>query len=786
MSRYLLALLATVCLGFPCRADEPARDLAAIVATAPAEYRGELSAQLERAGGNRTELVRAMSACKPEQRESMAFLLANMPERDLTSLKADFLLKNVDLAYEARQRSAWAATVPVEVFLNDVLPYANVNERRDDWRPDFVARFAPLVKDCKTSTEAAQILNGEVFKALKVQYHASKRRKADQSPYESTEVGYASCTGLSIILADACRAVGVPARVVGTPQWSDNSGNHTWVEFWDGQWWFIGAAEPGPVNSTWFGPKAAKADPSKPDYRIYAASFKKTPEPFVMTWAPSRTDVSAVDVSRYYIKRGKLAVRVVGEDGKPAQATIRIVQKPWTIGQIAGATVSFEVAADAEYVVRAAAGELTAEQTVRISAESDAAIALKLTKAPANVPPSATSTAPAIESKTLDALKGWLSTRRADRAPLKGQPFAQAALTKGEAAEAKRLLWEDHAAVIRATRESEWKDDKVVAAGKTMRFLRKNFGTRPDAGWNLYISMHGGGGAPAKVNDQQWQNQIKLYQPADSLYICPRAPTDNWNLWHEAHIDALFDQLIREAIVLEGVNPDRVYIMGYSAGGDGVYQLAPRMADRLAAAAMMAGHPNDASPLGLRNIGFTIHVGAKDDGYHRNEVAAKWGILLDDLHKADPAGYAHEVQLHEGRSHWMNLEDKVALGWMAGFTRNPLPDRVVWKQAGVTHDRFYWLAVPAEQAKAGQEIIAQRTGQTIEIIKADGVGELAVLMNDDMLDLDRPVSVTMNGKELAAGPVPRTIEVIAETMAERGDLRSVFSGRRIVRTGAAP
>ncbi|MEM7298333.1 MAG: hypothetical protein AAF391_08720 [Bacteroidota bacterium] len=52
--------------------------------------------------------------------------------------------------------------------------------------------------------------------------------------------------------------------------------------------------------------------------------------------------------------------------------------------------------------------------------------------------------------------------------------------------------------------------------------------------------------------------------------------------------------------------------MGYSAGGDGVYQLAPRMADSLAAAAMMAGHPNDASPLGLRNIGFTLHMGGKD------------------------------------------------------------------------------------------------------------------------------------------------------------------------------
>ena len=42
-------------------------------------------------------------------------------------------------------------------------------------------------------------------------------------------------------------------------------------------------------------------------------------------------------------------------------------------------------------------------------------------------------------------------------------------------------------------------------------------------------------------------------------------------------------------IAFYGVDSDRVYLMGYSAGGDGVYQVAPRMADRFAAAAMMAG-----------------------------------------------------------------------------------------------------------------------------------------------------------------------------------------------------
>jgi hypothetical protein len=238
--------------------------------------------------------------------------------------------------------------------------------------------------------------------------------------------------------------------------------------------------------------------------------------------------------------------------------------------------------------------------------------------------------------------------------------------------------------------------DRILKDGKLeMPFFIKEFGKKPATGRSLWISMHGGGGAPKQVNDSQYENQKRLYTLDEGLYLAPRAPTNTWNLWHESHIDRLFGRLIEDLIAIEGVDPDRVYILGYSAGGDGVYQLAPRMADYLAAAAMMAGHPNDASPLGLRNLPFALQVGGKDAAYNRNKVAAEWGEKLDKLRKDDPDGYEHFVKIHEDKAHWMNLEDKVALPWMAKHTRNPVPKRVVWKQASTTHDRFYWLAVPA-------------------------------------------------------------------------------------------
>ena len=69
-------------------------------------------------------------------------------------------------------------------------------------------------------------------------------------------------------------------------------------------------------------------------------------------------------------------------------------------------------------------------------------------------------------------------------------------------------------------------------------------------------------------------------QLTEGIYVAPRGPTDTWNLWHQRHVDELLQRLISNMVVFHQVDPNRVFLLGYSAGGDGVYQLAPRMADR--------------------------------------------------------------------------------------------------------------------------------------------------------------------------------------------------------------
>ena len=113
------------------------------------------------------------------------------------------------------------------------------------------------------------------------------------------------------MLSDACRSVGVPARLAGTPLWANNSGNHTWVEIWYDGWHFTGAAEPDPkgLDRAWFQDIAAEARKESARHAIYAASFRRTKLTFPLVWAPERKDVFAANVTdRYAAKKPKTDV----------------------------------------------------------------------------------------------------------------------------------------------------------------------------------------------------------------------------------------------------------------------------------------------------------------------------------------------------------------------------------------------------------------------------------------------------------------------------------------------
>jgi len=258
---------------------------------------------LEKAGDYATTLESAIEMAPTDHKNAVAFLLAYMPEQDLGKLSADFILENVALAYLARETFPWCHELPEDIFFNEVLPYASLNEERDNWRPNFFTRFEPYVRDCKTIYEAIDSINQNIQAELGVEYNTSRSRRANNSPFQAMKEGMATCTGLSFLLVDAFRAVGIPARFAGTPMWTNMTGNHSWVEVWiDGTWYFT-EYYPEALNKSWFVSRAGQADPENPIHCIYATSYKPANSRFpLFEWSRSDTSgTAAIDTSNHAV-----------------------------------------------------------------------------------------------------------------------------------------------------------------------------------------------------------------------------------------------------------------------------------------------------------------------------------------------------------------------------------------------------------------------------------------------------------------------------------------------------
>ncbi|KAG2485274.1 hypothetical protein HYH03_015949 [Edaphochlamys debaryana] len=265
----------------------------------------------------------------------VGFLAHYMPPADRKVLSFDWLLNQCELAVQARNANAWARAVPIDVYENYVLPYANVDEPREDWRTLFQEKFAPLVEGTSSTLEAALALNARIWTldGWNITFKSAQTPNI-MSPSQVLDHGFASCTGLAIFFVDACRAVGIPARVAGIASWPGSGGNHNWVEVWhDGYWSFTEPIGHDTYNETWFFPEGTnKAVVGSYENGLWAVSYKPTGKFFPIAWHDDfDSRVPGIDVTDYYHR--------AAEAGPSAGAGAAVEEGVETVGEGEGAEV---------------------------------------------------------------------------------------------------------------------------------------------------------------------------------------------------------------------------------------------------------------------------------------------------------------------------------------------------------------------------------------------------------------------------------------------------------------
>ncbi|MDB5348781.1 MAG: polyhydroxyalkanoate depolymerase [Planctomycetota bacterium] len=753
-------LIATVSL---LAADNP---------SGPAHWWGpDVEASIARKPERRDAWEAMLKGVEPEHQHGVAYLMADLPVRDLEALAPGVLAVNVELADRVRSEVPWGRSLPDAVFRDAVLPHVSVTEPRDSMRSEFHEKYLPLVRDCKTPGEAALKLNTALFRDYKVTYN-TRRLRTDQCSRESIAQGMATCTGLSIMLIEAARAVGIPARLAGIHSWPGRGGNHTWVEIWNDGWHFVGAAEPDSngLDHAWFVGDASRAVADSPNNAIWAAAYRSTGFHFPLAWNP-RARVNAENVTARYTKgaaptkpRLMVEVRNHGERVKAEVKALaldsgKVLLEGTSLGPQADINLHLSAPASAGDRVMAVArfGDRSSVRFATVAA--DTVVRLDVDRPPAG------DDLKAIVSLLADRFGADESKRERARTLLNDLPFSDAL---------RELAWATYkSSQLHEPLRKEWEEKVTKTADRSSPYLWRSVGNATAKSRGLVIAMHGGGGAPKRVNDSQWKSMFEVYyrdhpEAGDYVYLALRAPNDAWNGFYDDAICPLVERLIRQFVLFGNVDPDRVYILGASHGGYGAFVIGPKIPDRFAAIHASASAPSPGETLGenLRNVRFTFMVGEKDTAYGRAERCQAFAKELAGW-KTTLGGFPGEFEWKPGVGHSVPDRDKVADMLRSG-SRNPRPNKIVWVQSDEILMHSYWIESP--RPVEGARVEASVEDNKVRL-KMDKLEKLSLWLDSPLVDLSRPVTIEIEGQP-ARTVIPRpNLGTFCDGLEKRSDPR---------------
>lgn len=332
------------------------------------------------------------------------------------------------------------------------------------------------------------------------------------------------------------------------------------------------------------------------------------------------------------------------------------------------------------------------------------------------------------------------------------------------------LVWEAYKASpahadLKADRDKQVRHDR-----HTSPYTVKEVGGKPANGRALVIAMHGGGNSGKAVNDSQWRTMQRYYkdqpQAGGYFYVALRAPNDTWNGFYDDYVCPLIVNLIKQFTLFDGVDPDKVFILGYSHGGYGAFYLGPKMPDRFAAVHASAGAPTDKtiSAKNLRNTPFTFMIGGKDTAYGRRERNENFDKEIKELQKSNPGDYPVAMDLKEGVTH-SALPDRDQLKEMLPKTRNPVPKHLTWEPMDKFLTDFYWLSI--DKPAKGQFIDAKLDGGKL-IVSTKGVERFSLHLDSRLVGDRTELDLDLNGKPSKFKFAPK-LQTLCESMAKRGD-----------------
>ncbi len=153
---------------------------------------------------------------------------------DSQVIKADYLIKNIDLAFKSRN-FPWAKKISFNTFCEYILPYRGSNEPLENWREYFIDKFSWLKDSLQDSTdpiEVAKFINSNLKSWYKFDARLY-RHPTDMGLQEMLNTKLGRCEDMTNLAAYAMRANGIPVMTDYVTHWPTTGNNHAWNATYD-------------------------------------------------------------------------------------------------------------------------------------------------------------------------------------------------------------------------------------------------------------------------------------------------------------------------------------------------------------------------------------------------------------------------------------------------------------------------------------------------------------------------------------------------------------------------
>ena len=149
--------------------------------------------------------------------------------KDIEHITADFLINNVDDAFQAWHERPWGKYIPFDVFCEYILPYKVKQEPLEEWRKAYKQRYSFLLDSIYTGTDVIEATK-TICEYLKMEdfHHTHIFNTTSAGPGFALNYRIGKCMDELELTMYVMRALGIPVNIDYYPFSPESLNNHAW------------------------------------------------------------------------------------------------------------------------------------------------------------------------------------------------------------------------------------------------------------------------------------------------------------------------------------------------------------------------------------------------------------------------------------------------------------------------------------------------------------------------------------------------------------------------------